>query len=356
MKSILIGSCEGYSGKSAICIGLGTILKKKGLDVGYMKPFGNQFREVNGVLVDGDAKMIRTALGLDDPPELVTPVMLTHDFYYRALTDGDGMGADVERKILDAYEKLSDGRDVMIIEGNEDLAGGVMYDMSDIEMAKKMHARILLVSRYQDVQEIDNILNDQKMIGDPELLIGVVLNGVIDQKGASDLVVPFLKDRGITVFGIIPKDPVLKSVSIGEIADALGSEILVRGDRRNVLVDHFFVGAMEANTALRYFRREKNFALITGGGRADIQLAALEAGVKCIILTGNTYPSSAIFGVAGERGVPIMVVSGDTMTTVEEMETIMGRSRILGKKKIVRIEELLEAHLDIAALETAIGL
>jgi len=352
MKSILIGSCEGYSGKSAICMGLGLILKKRGLAVGYMKPFGNQFQEVDGTLVDGDAKTIKTALELSDPLKLITPVMLTHDFYHRALTGG----VDVSGNILNAYRKLSEGKDVMIIEGNEELAGGIMYDMSDIEIARLVGARILLVSRYQSMQEIDNILNDYKMIGDPELMVGVILNGVINSKEASELAVPFLRERGISVFGAIPKDPVLKSVSIGEIADALGSEILIREDMRNVLVDHFFVGAMEANTALRYFKREKSFALLTGGGRADIQLAALEAGVKCIILTGNTYPSSAILGVAGERGVPIMVVPGDTMKTVEAMETIMGTARILGEAKMGRIEELLDRYVDTEALGLAIGL
>ena len=351
MKSILIGSCEGYSGKSAICAGIGKILRKKGLKIGYMKPFGNQFREIGSRLVDDDARNISIALGLTDPPETVTPVMLTDDFYRRALTEG----VDVKDDIIDAYRKLSEGKDVMIIEGNEDLAGGIMYGMSDIELANLLQTRILLVSRYQGVQEIDNILNDQRMISDPELLAGVILNEVVDQKKAADLALPFLEKRGITVFGIIPRDPVLKSVSIGDIADALGGKMLIREDMRDVLVEHFFVGAMEAITALRYFRRARNFALITGGDRADIQLAALEAGTKCIILTGNLYPSSAMLGAAEEHGVPVMVVSEDTMSTVENMETIMGRARILGKEKMSRIEELLTEYVDMEALESAIG-
>ncbi|RZN30730.1 MAG: hypothetical protein EF813_12730 [Methanosarcinales archaeon] len=148
----------------------------------------------------------------------------------------------------------------------------------------------------------------------------------------------------------------MKSVSVGEIAEYLGSEILIRDDMRRVLVEHFFVGAMEANAALRYFRRVKSFALITGGGRSDIQMAALEAGVKCIILTGGMYPSSTILGAAKERGVPVMVVPGDTMSTVEEMEIIMGQTRILGEKKLRRIEELLNKHVDISGLENVLGL
>ena len=351
MKSILIGSCEGHSGKSAICIGISLALKDKGLKIGYMKPFGNQFREIGGALVDEDAMNVRDAIGLNDPLDAITPVMLTRDFYHCALTKG----VDVRGKIKETYKKLSEGKDAMIIEGNKDLAGGIMYDMSDIDVAKLLDTKILLVSRYHDMQEVDNILNDLKMIGDPDMLAGVILNDVLDPDEAADLAVPFLERHGIPVFGIIPRDPMLKSVSVGEIADYLGSEILIRGDLRSVLVEHFFVGAMEANTALRYFRRVKSFALITGGGRSDIQMAALEAGVKCIILTGGMYPSSTILGAAKERGVPMMVVPGDTMSTVEEMEVIMGHARILGEKKLRRIEELIDKYMDMSALESVIG-
>ncbi|NIA09108.1 MAG: AAA family ATPase [Nitrospiraceae bacterium] len=322
MRSILIGSCGGYSGKSAICIGLAMIFREKGLKIGYMKPFGNQFREVKGKLVDEDARNICNALGLKDDLETITPVMLTDNFYHRALTEG----VDVKDDIIKAYKKLSEGKDVIIIEGNEDLPGGVMYDMSDIDIANALQTRILLVSKYHGMQEIDNILNDRKMIGDPRQLTGIILNDVIDPDEASHIAVPFLKKKGVTVFGTIPRDPVLKSISIGEIAEAAGTRILIREDMRDVLVEHFLIGAMEANTALKYFRRVQNFALITGGDRTDIQLAGLEAGVKCIILTGNMYPSSAMLGAARERGVPVMVVSEDTMSTVGDMEAIIGRT------------------------------
>lgn len=332
-------------------MGIGMTLMKKGLKVGYMKPFGNQFREIDGALVDEDARNISIALGLKDSLDVVTPVMLTNDFYHRALTEG----VDVADDILKAYRKLSEDKDVLIIEGNENLSGGIMYDMSDINMADLLQTRILLVSRYHDIQEIDNILNDLRMIGDPEKLIGVILNDVIDRGEASDLAVPFLEEKGISVYGIIPRDPVLKSISIGEIADALGSEMLTCGDMRDLLVEHFFVGAMEAGTALRYFKRAGNFALITGGDRADIQMAAIEAGTKCIILTGNLYPSSAVIGVARERGVPMMVVPDDTMGTVEQMEIIMGMTRILGEKKLDRVEKLMDEYVDMEALCREIG-
>ena len=38
MKALYITSAETFSGKSALCIGLGLRFKKVGLNAGYMKP------------------------------------------------------------------------------------------------------------------------------------------------------------------------------------------------------------------------------------------------------------------------------------------------------------------------------
>ena len=68
------------------------------------------------------------------------------------------------------------------------------------------------------------------------------------------------------------------------------------------------------------------------------------------------YPSSAMLGAARERGVPVMVVSEDTMSTVGDMEAIIGRTRIVGKAKIDRIKKLLNKHVDVEAIEKKIGI
>ena len=38
MKTLYITSAETFSGKSALCVGLGMRFRKDGLKVGYMKP------------------------------------------------------------------------------------------------------------------------------------------------------------------------------------------------------------------------------------------------------------------------------------------------------------------------------
>jgi len=113
---------------------------------------------------------------------------------------------------------------------------------------------------------------------------------------------------------------------------------------------------MNVESALSYFRKVSNKAVITGGDRSDIQLAALETPTKCLILTGNQNPSETVIGKAMMARVPILVVREDTLTTVEKMESLVGKVHFRGEKKIERAKELLASHFNYSLLYSKLGL
>jgi BioD-like phosphotransacetylase family protein len=119
---------------------------------------------------------------------------------------------------------------------------------------------------------------------------------------------PALERLGIPVYGVLPQAR-LAAISVGELADALGARFLVLPDRRFALVETLTVGAMTVEAALPRFRRQPNKAVITGGDRTDIQLAALETSTRALILTGNMEPGARCSsgrggGRAGAAGAP----------------------------------------------------
>lgn len=355
MASILVSSSEEYSGKSSICMGLGKIFQNKGYVIGYMKPVGNLLINVYGSLVDEDSESIKQLLGLQDPSELITPVYLTDSLINDTLT---GIRKDLDSKLREAYSKISEGKDIVIIEGTGGIGGGAMYDLSDPEIASKLGTRMLLVTRFDSIYAIDRILCDLRIIRDPSMLAGVILNEVppamLDR--VNELVVPFLERRGITVFGVIPQDETLRSIPISDIVDGLHGDILVGSDKLAELVDNYLVGAMEAGSAIKYFRRTPDSAVITGGDRADIQMAAIEARVKCIILTGNMQPSGAVLASAEAVGIPVVLVRGDTMSTIERMEHLIGHAHVKQQVKLDRILSLLEKNVNVEAIAESMGI
>lgn len=355
MASIFISSSEGYSGKSAICIGLGIILKEKGYTVGYMKPIGDMLVDVNGVLADEDAVVLRRILDLGDAADDITPVLLTEKLVHDALL---GVEKKLDTNLLDAYSSISKGKDIVLIEGTGAIWGGAIYGLSDPEIAQMLGVRILLVTRYDSVFAVDRILCDLKLMQDKEMLVGLILNDVQgrDLEEVTELVVPLLEKKGIKVFGVIPQDAILRSVLVSDIIEDLHGEVLAGGGHLDYMVEHYLVGAMEANSAIKYFRRVQNCAVITGGDRSDIHMAAIEAKVRCLVLTGNLRPSEAVLGSAQEAGIPVVLVRGDTMSTIERMERLIGRAHIKQDVKRNRIVELIKANIDVDSLIREIGL
>lgn len=354
MASILISSSEEFSGKSSICMGLGKIFQEKGLKVGYMKPVGNLLIDVHGSLTDEDSEGIKKLLGIEDPAKYITPIHLTDSLIDDALK---GVEKDLDERLTEAYSVVSKDKDVIFIEGTGGIGGGSMYGLSDPEIAVKLDTKMLLVTRFDSISAVDRILCDIRIIGNNEMLTGLILNEVplSMAERVTDIVVPFLEKKGIKVFGTIYEDDTLRSVFISEIVEDLHAEVLVAPHKLDQLVENYLVGAMEVGSAIKYFRRQPNSAVITGGDRADLQMAAIESRVKCLILTGNMRPSGAVLASAEEAEIPVILVRGDTMNTIERMENLIGHAHIQQQVKLDRVVELLREHLDIPAIAESIG-
>jgi len=132
--------------------------------------------------------------------------------------------------------------------------------------------------------------------------------------------------------------------------------VLAGEDRTDQLVETLMVGAMTVEAALARFRRQQNKAVITGGDRTDIQLAALETSTKCLVLTGNFHPNPLIINRAEEAGVPIILVKHDTMATVQLVQDSFRKIHFHHPKRIDRFERIVGERFDFAALYQALGL
>ncbi|MBN1888266.1 MAG: phosphotransacetylase family protein, partial [Thermoflexales bacterium] len=312
MANLYVVSAETFSGKSSLCIGLGLRFKTDGFKVGYMKAVNTNCELRDGLPLDTDALFAKTTFQMAEPIEWVTPVALTPGKLDAQLRGGE---VNYEGKLQEALAKLSAGRDVMIVEGGRTLGEGYMVGLPPKHVAELANARAIIVLKYDDTLLVDHALLAQDTFGDN--LAGVVINQVpmAQLEYARDLLIPYLARQSVPVLGMLRKDRVLAAPSVGELAEGLHAEVLCSQCQTGALVEDLLVGAMSVDSALRHFRRKTNKAVVTGGDRADLQLAALETSTRCLILTGNLYPSPVVLGRAEERGVPILLVNMDTLST-----------------------------------------
>jgi BioD-like phosphotransacetylase family protein len=329
-------------------------LQRDGFSVGYMKPISLSARRLEGSVVDEDAQFIKRELQLSEPISDLVPIPLDEQAVESIMRKQKWL--DYPKMLTDVYSRVVKGKDVMIIEGVDRLSSGGVIKLPANEVCALLEAKSLAVVRYAGLLSLDPVLFYQRVLGDS--MVGAVMNGVPQRlrESAEEIGKPYLQKEGILVYGILPEERFLMSVSVQELAEALGAEMVTRRDRGTELVENLMVGAMTGDVALSYFRQKPHKAVITGGDRTDIQLAALQTSTKCLILTGNLYPQDMIKGVAEEMGVPIVVSKYDTLTTIEIVEGFFGKSRFQQEKKTQRFEELLAEHFDFTALYVTLGL
>jgi hypothetical protein len=351
MRTLFIGSTEGISGKTMVTIGLAAALQANGYTVGYMKPLGKQ--SGGGAVVDSDAHFLKEVLNLPDPESEICPVVVTPDLYLRGLR---GETEDLLGRIRKAYDRVSAGKDVLLMGGAGTLMDGAFLGASALRLCKEFGAPLLLVDPYHAEACVDCILMAKDLLGDT--LMGVIVNRIPPQglPEVEEAVVPFLAARGIEVLGVIPGDRLLDAITVRQLMEVLDGKLICGKENLDRFVERFTIGAMDADAALSYFQRVPNKAVITGGHRTDIQLAALETSTVCLVLTGDQMPNQIIATRAKDAGIPIVCASYDTMTTVEKLQAVMGRIRIREAGKVQRAQELLRERLNSRRIIQKLGL
>lgn len=351
-KYLLVGSSEAYSGKSAVVLGLAHRLQAQGIDIAYGKPIGTCLSNTDAVEhTDEDVRFIAQTLKLTDDRLLPTLLSLDATTIAQRLS---GQDTTDYSQTLQNYTQVAG--DLVLLEGAGSLEEGRLFNLAMPQMAEALSASVLLVVRYHSGLVVETLMAAKQQLGDR--LIGVLLNDVPrDQLDfAQTHVRPFLEKQGIEVLGMLPHNDLLRSVSVGELVQRLDAEVLCRADRMELMVESLKIGAMNVNSALEYFRRAHNMAVVTGGDRTDIQLAALETSTQCLILTGHLPPSPIILSRAEDLEVPILSVDLDTLTTVEIIDNAFGQARLHEPIKVQEISQMMTKHFDCDRLLSKLGL
>jgi len=354
MVPIFIGSVSAYSGKATLCLGLSLKFRADGFKTGYLKPIGIFPAMEGGTITDEDSRFFYHTLNLAEPIETICPVVLTREMIHEALTGGI---KNATSKIMKAFKTVSKDKDAVFVLGIGELHSGTFIGASETDLIEQMDAKVILTSEYDPLcRSVDAYAYARDVLGDR--LVGVVFNRVSTRwrDYIADTVAPFLNRRGIDVLGVIEKDPVLGAVPVSDLVEALNAKLICCEDAKDELVERFMVGAMNMESALRFFRKEVNKGVIVGGDRSDVQLAALETSTKCLILTGEMYPNEIILAKADEKRVPVMVVNKDTLSTVEICERLLGGLSLHSKKKIQRAAQVIEQEVDCDKIYQKVGL
>jgi len=342
---LLIGSCEPFSGKSAVVLGLTRQLGREGVSVVFGKPLATSAADFP---MDPEVRFVGTTLGLADDQLLPSLRVLEPATAHARLLAADLEAGDV---LDDLRQRIgAEAQRLVLLEAAGTLSEGLLYGLSLAQLARELDAQVLLVQPWSDSRSVEPLLEARQQLGDR--LAGVVLNGVAPE-GLVTLraeVEPALERLGFPVLGVMPRSPLLRSVTVEELVRRLDARVLCCQDRLDLLVETLSIGAMNVNSAMEFFRRRRNMAVVTGADRTDIQLAALEASTQCLILTGVGDPLPQLISRAEELEVPVLKVDHDTLTTVETIDAAFGHGRLHEAVKASYAIRLVQEHCNFSRL------
>ena len=356
---LLIGSCEPFSGKSALVLGIAKKIISSQKKVRLGKPLATCIELTNlpsmayEGLIDDDMKFISSTLDIEEKNLISSVGLLDNISAEKRIYNKDispGRGFDQIKELLnDNFEGLN------ILEGAGSLHEGLVYGLSLPQLAKALRSKVVVVNLWEDSKSVDALLNAKKELG--EFFAGAVLNSVqpSEVKKIEEKIIPSLSELGIEVFGVMPKSPLLRSVTVAELIRRLKAKVICCPDKDELLVETLSIGAMGVNSAMEFFKRRRNMAVVTGADRTDIQLAALEASTQCLILTGIGDPLPQLIHRAEELEVPILKVDIDTLASVEVIEQAFGHVRLHESIKASYAIQLVQENVNIKGILEKIG-
>jgi phosphate acetyltransferase len=358
-NKVFIASTERRSGKSLVTLGLMYALQGIVPKVGYMKPIGQ--RDEAGA--DPDARLIRTVFGLTEELSDLNPATMID-----AQADKDRLF----ERIFSAYRVLATGKDIMLIEGTDytSVIAALEFDIN-AELAHNLVAPVLLVASgaSKTVPAIGENLEEvvESFRAANCHVLGAVVNRFdspsFDQE--AEKLRRELERRGITLFGVVPSDPVIAAPRLHEVARRLGAKTVFQGDAMSKVVRDVKVLAMMPENVLGYIKDQAGCLLVTPGDRVDNILAVMSAQrspnypqFAGLVLTGGIVPGEnfrRLFRGQSDTGLTILSVKEDTYATAIRISEIAGEVTAGDQEKLELVEMLVARHVDIQRIYRQLG-
>jgi BioD-like phosphotransacetylase family protein len=250
------------------------------------------------------------------------------------------------REVAAAIRKAAGGADVSIIEGTSADAA------ANMALAEALDGLVVVVGVYGE-----DLAAEAARYG--SRLAGTILNRVPRYRvhEATESIIPALAQSGAKPLGWLPEDRRLIAPTLAAVAKHLDGEYLFGEDLGDRLLDNFLIGGLILDWGPFYFGSQQNVGVVVRGDRPDVQLAALQTEtVRAMVLTKGVPPVEYVQYEAEQKQIPLVTVQGETSVVAERLQSMELFTPFNHPDKVVRLAELLEEHVDMAALDDAVAL
>jgi BioD-like phosphotransacetylase family protein len=357
---VFIAATRQNDGKTTTSLGLIAALQKHFPRIGYIKPVGQRFVEIEEQKIDEDSVLMDSVYHLDCPLVDMSPIAVEPAFTRKYLQSANNEA--LVRKIQNSFDRVAWEKDFVLCEGSGHAGVGSVFDLSNAQVAKILGCKVIIVSQGGIGKPIDEVSLNQALFEKEGVeIIGVIINKVHEEKipEITRFVRSGLKRKGLELLGVLPHEQLLSNPTVDLIREELHAELLNQPPTLDTLVEDVVVGAMGAQNAMRFFKR--GTLLITPGDREDILLAAgattvpnSDEKMAGIVLTGGLRPSENVLKALQSLPIPVLLAKADSYQVASKVHNLTVKTRPTDANKIALIRDIVAKHINVKKIIEAL--
>lgn len=361
---IYVAATGQHVGKTTSTLGLVANLKKQGYNVGYCKPVGQKYLEVEGKKADKDAVLFADMIGIELQPEYHSPVVLSRGVTTQFIEDPSQFS--FREQILRAEKYMQEHHDLVVYEGTGHPGVGSVVDLSNAQVAEMLGAKVVMVVEGGVGRTLDKLAYSIALFEERKIpILGVIVNKVMP--GKEDKIRHYvelkLTQMGLPLLGVLPYDKALSYPILLSVKHAVGGTVILNKGQLDNRVEEIVAGSLLESED---FLNHQNRLLVVSSLRLKEAIAktrklseandVIGSPFSGVIVTNDGRRTKEInfdedtLAYLKEHQIPVLTTSLDTLGAVTKISRIEVKISRRTPWKVLRAVELISQCVDFKAL------
>ena len=351
---IFVAATRMDDGKTTTSVGLFAAFQNRFPRIGFIKPVGQRFVEIEGAKIDEDTVLINDTYHPRTPLKAMSPIAVEPDFTRRYLSGG--ITHQLHDRVRTAFDIAAWEKDFVIIEGTGHAGVGSVFDLSNATVAKLLQSKVIIVSRAGIGRPIDEIALNLALFEKQGVeVLGAIINKVVPEK--MDMLREYttlgLAKIGLPLLGMIPMHTELYKPTVNQACVRLRGEFIAGGQHKRRRIARIGVGAMSCRNAERLL--QQGTLIITPGDREDlIEMILVEhfknssrGNLAGVVLTDGILPPESVLQSIREASIPFITTTADISSAATAISNMTVKTEVGDRDKIGVIQKLIQDHVQV---------